>query len=162
MSVYFVFSFGYRLRVMQSTHHHGRSPSVTSKSVILFLHGPPLEPSVIIDGGETVENSNDGSTWVAWFWVASSTSGLDRGESFDGTSFPIELSPLHKLCELDFCFLLLQWISKPRRVSWAKLICTIICITIQKMRLDRFSISFHSTVASSNQSFAKMHVIDVS
>jgi hypothetical protein len=125
MSTYFVFSFGYRLWVTQSTHHHGRSPSVPSKSVILFLQGPPLEPSVIIDGGETIENSNDGSTWVAWFSVPSSTSDLDRGESFDRTSFPDELSPFDKLCELDFCFRLLQWTSKPRSVSWAKLICTI-------------------------------------
>ena len=161
MSTYFVFSFGYRLWVTQSTHHQGRAPSVPSKSVILFLQGPPLEPSVIIDGGETVENSNDGSTWVAWFSVPSSTSDLERGVSFDRTSFPDELSPFDKPCELDFCFLLLQWTSKPRSVSWAKLICTILGEPFRRWDLVD-SVSHFTRLQVAAQILQKIHSIDMS
>ena len=105
---YFVFSFGNRPFSAQSTHHHGKSSSVPSKSVILFLQGPPLELSVIIDGGETVENSNEGSTLFAWFSLPSSTSDLGCGKFFNDTSFPIEESPLDKLCGPGFGLRLLQ------------------------------------------------------
>ena len=108
MKNYFVFSFGNLLFSTQSTHHHGRSSSVPSKSVILFLQGPPLELSVITDGGETVENSNEGSKLLAWFSAPSSISDLGWGKIFNDTSFPIEPSPFDKLCEPGFSLRLLQ------------------------------------------------------
>lgn len=120
---YLVFSLGgIRPFNTQSKHHHGRSlsSSVPSRSVIFFLQGPPCVPSVIIDGGETVENSKAGSTAALWLSAASSTSILEW--DLMDTSLPDEISPLTNACAPGLFLLGIQCANRPRSVSWARLI----------------------------------------
>lgn len=125
-SNYLVFSLGgRRLFKTQSRHHQGKSlsSSVPSKSVIFFLHGLPWEPSVIMDGGEIVENSNGGYTTES-FSALPSTSTLEWVRLLALISFADKTSPLTVACDPSLSFLLAnQWASRPLRVSRAKLTC---------------------------------------
>lgn len=117
---YLVFSLGgRRLFNTQSKHHQGKSfsSSVPSKSVTFFLHGPPWEPSVIIEGGETVENSNGGYT-IESFSALPSTSTLEWARLLG------VISPLAEAWDPSLCLLFAnQWANRPLRVSRARLTC---------------------------------------
>lgn len=124
--IYLVFSLGgSRLFNTQSRHQKGKSfsSSVPSKSVIFFLHGPPWEPSVIMDGGWTVENSNGGYT-IESFSALISASILEWIRLLWLTSFPDNKSPFAEAWDPNLCFLLAnQWAKSPLRVSRARLTC---------------------------------------
>lgn len=121
----------------QSRHHHGKSlsSSMPSNSVIFFLQGPPWEPSVMMEGGETVENSNGGRMLVPWFSKLSSASSLELEWVLMEISFPRGISPLAKAGDPHFFFLLVsQWASRPHRVSWARFICKITGKSMRKRK----------------------------
>lgn len=105
---YFVFSLGgRRLFNTQSKTHQGKSfsSSLPSKSVIFFLHGPPWEPSVIIEGGEATENSNGGYTSES-LSALPSKSTLDKLR--EDASFPNCTSELADACDPNLCLRLIN------------------------------------------------------
>jgi len=110
---------GRRLFKIHSKTHDGNSfsSSVPLRSVIFFLHGPLCEPSVIIEGGETVENANGGYTAES-FSPLLSTSPLETA-----ILLPDVTSPLDEEWDTNLCFFLAnQWTNSPLRVSRARLI----------------------------------------
>lgn len=121
---YFVFSLGgRRLFSTQSRTHHGKSfsSSVPSRSVIFFLHGPPWEPSVTIEGGEATGNSKGGYTAES-FSELPSPSTRDRVKVLVEISFPDGISPFAEVWDPNLClFLVNQWANNPLRVSLARL-----------------------------------------
>lgn len=119
---YFVFSLvGRRLFKTASKHHNGKSfsSSVPVNSVIFFLHGPPWEPSVMMDGGETEEKSNGGYTGS---FAALLSSVLDAIRFFL-VSFAGKVSPEARTWGFGLCFFFAsQWPSRPFNVSRPRLI----------------------------------------
>lgn len=116
---------GSRLCKIQSKTHQGKSfsSSVPSRSVIFFLHGPFWEPSVIIEGGEAVENANGGYTTES-FSALPSTSPLESVVLLEDISLPDGSSPLAEGWDTNLCFFLAnQWTNSPLIVSRARLIC---------------------------------------
>lgn len=129
---YFVFSFcGIRPFSTQSKHHLGKSfsSSVPSSSLIFFLQGPPWEPSVMIEGGEIVENSKAGSTII--LWSSDTSTSILKWEWLDWLLKERSLLPTDNGASLTagtwdpwICLLLLKyWANRLRRVSWARFIC---------------------------------------
>lgn len=107
---YFVFSLGgRRLFNTASRHHHGKSfsSSVPSKRVIFFLQGPPLEPSVMIEGGEGDENSKGGYTMESFSTLLSASSFVCARLLVDKSFLDI-VSPLLDACDPILSFLLLN------------------------------------------------------
>lgn len=119
---YFVFSLGgSRLFKTASKHHNGKSfsSSVPVNSVIFFLHGPPWEPSVMMEGGETEENSNGGYTGS----LAALLSSVFDALRFFLVSFTDKVSPEARTWGFGLCFFFAsQWPSRPFSVSRARLI----------------------------------------
>lgn len=120
--IYFALSLGgRRLFKTASKHHNGKSfsSSVPVNSVIFFLHGPPWEPSVMMEGGETEGNSNGGYTGS---FAALLSSLLDTIRFFL-VSFTDRASPEARTWGFGLCFFFAsQWPSRPFRVSRARLI----------------------------------------